>query len=302
MIRAALIALSLLLGIAAQAQAKPVVGIGEQHPQMFDDQRWVDLDSPYVRYVVSWDAMRYKSERGEVDWFMSAARARHAKVLVTFGHSRRSARRARVLPSRDAFAHQFRLFRRRYPEVTTFQTWNEANHGTQPTWKRPDRAAKFYDAIRRNCRHCTVSAPSVLDDGRKMVRWIRKFRKAARYRVRIWSLHNHIDANRNTTTGTRLFLRNTRGKVWFTETGGIWNRWVDRRHIRRYNGKTAVRAIRNIFKLARLNPRRVKRIYVYNWFAPPERRPRWDTGLVDRRLRTRPTLRTLRAQIRRYGR
>jgi hypothetical protein len=207
-----------------------------------------------------------------------------------------------MLPSRKAFAREFRRFHRRYPEVTTFQTWNEANHGTQPTWKRPGRAAKFYDAIRRNCRRCKVSAPSVLDDGRKMVRWIRSFRKAAKHRVRIWSLHNYLDANRNRTIGTRLFLRNTRGTVWFTETGGIWNRWVDRRHIRRYNKKTAVRAIRNVFKLARLNSRRVTRIYVYNWFAPPERRPRWDSGLVDRRQRTRSTLRTLRAQIRRYGR
>jgi hypothetical protein len=33
-----------------------VIGIGEQHPEMFSDQRWVDLASPYVRYVGSRDA------------------------------------------------------------------------------------------------------------------------------------------------------------------------------------------------------------------------------------------------------
>ena len=38
--------------------------------------------------------------------------------------------------------------------------------------------------------------------------------------------------------------------------------------IKRYNSKSAVRAIRNIFKLQRLNKRRITRIYIYNWYAP----------------------------------
>ena len=42
-----------------------------------------------------------------------------------------------------------------------------------------------------------------------------------------------------------------------------------------------MRAIRNIFKLARLNRRRVKRIYIYNWFGRWEPRPRWDSGVVE---------------------
>jgi hypothetical protein len=96
--------------------------------------------------------------------------------------------------------------------------------------------------------------------------------------------------------------------VWFTEVGAIWNRWMPNRHrrgwhrVRRYNHRTAVRAIRNIFKLARLNRRRVKRIYVYNWFGRIERRPRWDSGLVAANGEIRRTFRTLRAQMRKYAR
>lgn len=294
----------LLLGLAVPAQAKkpkPIVGIGEQNSLMFADQRWVDLEKPDVRYVMPWDALRRKRDRMELDWFMDAAKNTGSRVLLSFGHSRRHGRELR-LPSRKAFRKQFKAFRKRYPWVTTFQTWNEANHGSQPTFRKPGRAAQLYDVLRRACRKCTVTSPSVLDDGMKMVRWIKKFRKVAHHKVRIWSLHNHIDVNRNRREGTRLFLKYTRGQVWFTETGGIWNRWVDGKKVRRYRHKTAVRAIRNMFKLARMYPHRVKRIYVYNWFGAPERHPRWDSGLVGAKGKTRKTLRTLRAQMRKYAR
>ena len=120
--------------------------------------------------------------------------------------------------------------------------------------------------------------------------------------MRIWSIHNHIDANRHRTSGTREFLRATRGQVWFSETGGIVRRWIGRRKVRRYNQRNAVRAIRNVFKLARINRRRIKRIYLYHWIAPDQRRPRWDSALVGRSGKTRPSLRTFRAQLRRVQR
>ena len=151
--------------------------------------------------------------------------------------------------------------------------------------------------MRATCPECKISAPSVLD-APNMTPWITRFKKGARYPIRIWSIHNHIDANRHRTSGTREFLRITRGEVWFSETGGIVNRWIGSRKITRYNQKNAVGAIRNIFKLARLS-KRVKRIYVYQWSAPPGRRPRWDSGLVGPKGQTRPSLKTLQAQLRR---
>jgi hypothetical protein len=180
--------------------------------------------------------------------------------------------------------------------VTQFQAWNEANHGTQPTYKKPKRAAMAFDVIKGACRKCVVSAPSVLDDGMKTIAYIKAFDKAAKHKVTIWSLHNHIDANRN-----RLGNKST-------ETGGIWNRWVPKRghgkpkKVKIYTHKTALRAIRNIFKLARLSPKRVKRVYYYNWFAPKGRKPRWDSGLFDHKGKPRPLFKTFRAQVRKYGR
>jgi hypothetical protein len=297
-IRTALIALALVLVLAPAATAKLRIGIGEQSPAMFDDKRWQALDSPHVRFVVAWDALRRNDwQRAELDAWMAAAERAGAKPLISFGHSRRSRKREKYLPTRDEFASEFRAFRRRFPDQKLFQVWNEANHGTQPTWRRPDRAARYFDAMKRNCRQCTIAAPSVLDMD-NMLRWIRQFRRVARRKVRIWSIHNHLDANRNRTIGTRKLLRHTRGRLWFTETGGIVNRVVDGRRVRRYNKRNSVRATRQVFKLARLS-RRVTRIYFYHWFAPRERRPRWDSAFIAPNGRERPALTVLERRLRR---
>jgi hypothetical protein len=294
----------------AQARPKPIVGIGEQRPEMFTDQHWRDLAKPNVRYVIAWDALTRKKERASADWYLTWARDARARVLLSFGHSNKKHRELRM-PTRTQFKKQFKAIRKRYPWVTQFQAWNEANHGTQPTYKKPKRAAMAFDTIKSACKKCVVSAPSVLDDGMKTIAYIKAFDRAAKHKVTIWSLHNHIDANRNrlgNKSTTKLFLRHTKGQVWFTETGGIWNRWVPKhgrgkpKKVKIYTHKTALRAIRNIFKLAHLSRRRVKRIYVYNWFGVAQRRPRWDSGVVAADGEIRQTFRTLRAQMRKYAR
>jgi hypothetical protein len=305
------IAILCLTAAPAHAEArKPLVGFGEQSLRIFSDERWLSLDRNqrhYVRYVMPWDALRFKSTRDPVDAWMSEAKRRHARVLLAFGHSLRRHRQLE-LPSRRQYRAQVRAVRKRYPFVRTFQTWNEANHGFQPTVRKPRATGRLYDVLVRACRGCTVTAPSVMLTGRPTIRWIKQFDRAAKRRVRIWAVHNHIDANRNSTHRTRMFLRQTRGRVWFTEAGAIWNRWMPNRRgrgwhkVRRYNHRTAVRAIRNIFKLARLSRRRVGRIYVYNWFGRWEKRTRWDSGLVEADGDMRATFRTLRVQMRKYAR
>ncbi len=297
--RAALIALALLvlLAPAAAAKKKPQVriGIGEQNPSFFDDERWQKLKAPHARLVVAWDALESDWETAEIDAWMAAAARVGAKPLVTFGHARGT--RIRHLPTRDEFASEFRAFMRRYPDQKRFQVWNEANHGTQPTHDRPDRAARYYDAMKLNCPDCTIAAPSVLDMN-NMLEWIREFRRVARRKIRIWSIHNHLDANRGRSLGTRKLLRHTKGRLWFTETGGIVRRYIDGRRRRGYNRRNAVRATKRVFKLARLSPR-VRRVYFYHWIAPDERRPRWDSAFVTPNGRARPALRVLKREARR---
>jgi hypothetical protein len=149
--------------------------------------------------------------------------------------------------------------------------------------------------MRSACRRCRISAPAVLD-APNMLRWIRRFEKAAHHRVRIWSLHNYLDANRGRSIGTRKLLRNTRGQVWFTETGGIANRWVNGRRVKGYTVRHAATATRQVFRLARLS-KRVKRVYFYNWTAPTEARPRWDSALIGPDGRPRPAYTVIRREL-----
>lgn len=292
--RLLLLGLLLTLAPAATAAARPAVGIGEQRPAMFTDARWKALHAPNVRLVVSWDVLWVPGELHELDTYMAAARRAKAKVLVTFAHSRVEGHEDDI-PSRATWRRLFRQFRARYPQVKDFQTWNEGNHGTQPTSRAPRRAAQLYDVMRSSCRRCRISAPAVLD-APNMLGWIRRFERAARHPVRIWSIHNYLDANRGRSIGTRKLLRNVRGQIWFTETGGIANRWVNGRRVRPYTVRHAAKATRQVFKLARLSPR-VKRIYFYNWTAPTESRPRWDSALIGPDGRPRPSYTVIRREL-----
>jgi hypothetical protein len=298
---AAIAAAALLLLAAAPASAAPtVVGIGEQSPAIFQDPAWQRLNTRDVRYVVAWDALRVPWQKAEVDAYLAAARDSGARVLLGFSRSRspRKSRR-KYLPSPSRLRREFIAFRRHYPWVKTYLTWNEANLRGQPTWNRPDIVARYYDMLRRTCRSCTIVGPSVLDS-LAMPAWVREVERRTKHRVRIWALHNYIDANRFRTRGTRSLLlatRRTKSKIWFTETGGLVRRDNGSR-IEFADSKThAVKATRQVEKLARLS-RRVKRIYFYHWVAP-EPDATWDSALIDRRGRPRPAYRVVKTYIRR---
>jgi hypothetical protein len=286
----ALVAVAVALAAPASAHAaEPLVGIGEQHPTIFADPWWRALEAHRVRYVVAWDALRFDWSRAEVDSYMAAAHAADANVLLGFGHSRVPSR-VRRLPTPRQFQREFLRFRARYPWVHEFLTWNEANHCSQPTCRRPDIAARYYNALRRVCPHCTIVAADVLDS-RKMPAWVRAFRRRAMGHKLIWGLHNYIDANRFRTRGTRSLLRAVPGAVWFTETGGL---------VERNNGSPvefpenkwhAARATRWVFqRLTRLSPR-VRRVYLYQWTPPPN--TTWDSALIAPNGRPRPAYRVL---------
>jgi hypothetical protein len=288
-----LAALAAAFGFSAPAAvaATPAIGVGEQHAGMFSDPNWHALEARDVRLLVGWDVLHRPVFRRELDGYMAAAHAAGANLLVSFGRSRSDAR-ARLLPTTAQFAKEFQAFRKRYPWVKQYVTWNEANHGSQPTWRKPERVAAYYEAMRRRCPSCTIVGADVLDSP-NMVPWIKRFRAATRVRRLVWGLHNYVDANRMQTKGTRAFLRATRGPVWFTETGGVVWRENARDRIRFPSSVPhAAKATRWVFKLASLSPR-VKRVYFYNWTPGPT----WDSGLMDRRGRPRPAYSVIRSWL-----
>jgi hypothetical protein len=294
-----LAALGLLSAVAPTAQARPVIGIGEQNVGVFSDPTWQALGVRRMRLVVAWDALQSDWQRAEADAYLAAAQAQGAQVVLAFGRSRVVERRE-WLPSIAIFRRAFAAWRARYPTVSEYIAWNEANHCSQPTCHRPEVAARYYNALRADCPTCTIAAASVLD-GSRMPGWVRRFQRVARDPDRrlIWGLHNYIDANRFRTRGTRSLLRVTKGRIWFTETGGLVYRKDGPSQVPFPEGaRHAARATRWV--LRRLAPlsRRVTRVYFYHWL-PPAPGSWWDSALVDRRGRPRPALAVLRAYLRR---
>jgi hypothetical protein len=288
----ACVAAALLL-LPASASAL-VVGIADQKPDMFSSPLFASLKIQYARVAVSWDAMEHRWETAEVDAWMDAARDAGVMPLVGFGHSRTERRK---LPTPSRFKYDFQRFRKRYPWVTTFATWNEANHCGEPTCHRPQLVAAYYRSIRRACSKCTILGAELLDMP-NMATWVDQYQKhlGKKKSPRYWGLHNYLDANRLRTTGTRTLLKHTTGQIWFTETGGIVKRKKTKNTVTFPESTAhAAKATRWVFDELVPLSRRITRVYLYQW--NPAKGENWDSGLVDTKGKGRPALGVVRAQL-----
>jgi hypothetical protein len=285
------LAVLVALVAAVPAEGRYRLGIGEQRPEMFAAPAWESLRLRQVRYVVPWDWQR-AGRQGDVDAFMTAARAHRQDVLVAFtaplgcyDGSRYSRAPACRAPSARAYRAAVRAFDDAYPWVRTYSAWNEVNHVSQPTFGRPRLAVHYYAVLRREARlrHFRVLAADVLDTS-NMRAYLRAFLRRAPGRPRLWGLHNYQDVNRRTSADTREMLRLVPGRVWLTETGGIV-RFGESRQFRHSESRAANRT-RWMFRLAgRFDHRRrglratIARLYVYRWYGEPPG-ARFDAGLV----------------------
>jgi hypothetical protein len=296
---AALVAMLVALSVAPTASAAPRIGVGEQSPTMFSDPAWQDLGIQDVRVIAGWDALHRGWERREMDSYMANAHAAGARVLLGFGRSRPAGRQD-VLPTPARYRREFAAWRERYPFIQDFVVWNEANHCSQPTCKRPDLVARYYNAARAQCPTCTLVGASVLDQP-GMEDWVRTFNRRANDRRFVWGLHNYIDANRFRTTGTRALLRAApKQEIWFTETGGlVWRKNSATRIPLNESSTHAAKAMRWLFNRLVPMSSRIKRVYLYHWMPNLGPDPTWDSALLDRRGRPRPAYEIVRKQVKR---
>jgi hypothetical protein len=297
MIRLLSLSLLLTLAIAAPAAAKPpIVGVGDQHATMFSAPAFKKLGIRHSRLVLAWDWYRDPSTVYQTDVWMQAAQQAGVKPLVAFNRNWR-ANGHRKLPSLGLYRKSFRLVRQRYPFVTDFSAWNEANHSSQPTSRKPGMAARYYNAMRKDCRSCTIVAADLLDTS-DMLGWVKKFKRHAKS-PRIWGLHNYKDANDATGT-TRTLLRAVKGQVWLTETGGILRlKPADgSRGGRKHTKSQQARAVKRVYTIAK-SSRRITRVYFYEWAK--KRGNRWDSAFVESNGRARPSYHALKRGLRVSG-
>jgi len=289
---------ALLLALIAPAGASAAfeVGISESQPSMFSHPMFGQLGVKRTRVVVSYNVLTRAGddEKIRLTQYLAAAQAQGVEPLVSFEHARGAAEVCKKksqrrqpqcwLPSVKEYELNFRLFRERFPWVTTFSPWNEVNHFTQPTAKSPKRAAQFTNSVAKLCPTCTIVAADILDQAdntkakkptfKSTARYIKAFRKSLKVPRKICGIHNYSDTNRFRDTGTKALSKALGCKqIWLTETGGIAKFGAFK-----FDTKRQLKATKYMFKLARKN-KRIKRLYVYTFFGNTT--PRFDAGLVD---------------------
>jgi hypothetical protein len=286
--RLSLLFVVLLAALSAASAQALTIGIADQKPDMFSDPRFLAGDIHFARRAVAWDALTSPTQTAQIDAWMNAARAAHVNPLVSFTNSSTN---RRELPTPERLLYEFRRFRARYPWVTDYATWNEANHCGQPTCHRPELVASYWRKLRRACPTCRILAAEVLDMP-NMTSWVKAFRRKAKVEPRYWGIHNYIDANRLRTTGTRRLLKTVKGQVWFTETGGIVSRTNRRKVTFPESAEHAAKATRFLFDDLIPLSRRITRVYLYHWNSEPGPKT-WDSALIGPTGKPRPAYRVL---------
>jgi hypothetical protein len=280
-----LLALALLAPAAADATVRlRDVGIADQKADMFSDPRFVQLGIKRARLDLAYDALTDPGQTAALDAWMAGAQANGVEVLVTFDRSRRPGRKG-FRPDTTSLVKQFKRLRARYPFVKEWVTWNEPNLS-----QTASRTARQWLALQKACRTCTIVAADMVDRP-NLKRWVRDFIRTAHRQPKIWGLHNYADANQYTPRATKALLKAVKGKVWFTETGGVVKRRNGSNVL--YQGESlthAAKAIDYIFnKLVRLSPR-VQRVYVFHWNG---RNTSWDSALISPNGTPRPAFAVL---------
>jgi hypothetical protein len=277
-----------------------LVGVADQGPATFGNRLYRRLGLRISRLMVPLNTAFDPDRREWVSRWLAAAKADGVEPLVAFS---RFFGTPTALPSVAAYRRAFIAFRRAFPEVTEFIPWNEENHQAQPTFRRPGRAAAYYEVMRNNCPGCQILAADVLDT-HGAEKWLTKFLHALHGPPpRLWGLHNYIDANRHRPpahSGTAAMLAKVHGTIWLTETGGLVKTAVHP-----YNERRAARAIRYLFTITSALRSRIARVYVYNWrgvvnAAMARAQPlSWDSGLTEPNGKPRPGYFALRYELRR---
>jgi PKD repeat protein len=270
----------------------PAIGISDNQAATFDDPNFQVLKLRYARLVSPWNAIF--TEPGRLDAWLQGARVHGIRPLVSFEHTRGMTCPGKHCrgPSVAQFRRAWRAFHAKYPWVRDLSPWNEVNSATQPTGKRPDLAAAYYNVVRASCRGCTIIAADLLDAS-NIRRYTAAFLAKAKGKPHLWGLHNYTDTNRFRSRGTNALLQTVRGTVWLTETGGVV-RFVTQKGVVALpkSESRAKKAIDYMFRLAEANATRIKRIYVYQWKVNNSF-DRFDAGIVRPNGTRRPSYNVL---------
>lgn len=279
---------------SAHAASSFQTGIGDEQGEMFSNPLWRQLHTKIARYIAPYDAAAginslvscyHHAECEAAAHWIELASAAHQQILVAFYHSERT---PTTLPSVTAYQRDVQRFVKLFPHVRQYQSWDEANRGNiHHVLASPSAvaAAKYYQALLRSCKGCTVIGLDVLDQANisPTLSYISEFkREIGRLRTimpKIWGMHDYSDVNRLESWRTRDLSRALGGQVWLTETGGIvqFGSAFPNRH---GSGLTrAAKVLKYTFAVA-ASESQIKRLYIYDWTGGNSS-TRFDAGLAN---------------------
>jgi hypothetical protein len=271
----------------AHAASSYLTGLGNETPLMFRDPLFIQLHTKIVRYIAPYDAVAHVASLNRAIAFIQAAEIQHEQILVAFYHSEYTPTK---LPSVATYQRDVQKFVKLFPHVRQYQSWDEANRGNiSRVLASPSAAsaARYYQALIRVCKGCTVLGLDVLDQANisPTLEYISEFkREIGRLRTvmpKIWGLHNYSDINRMESWRTRDLVRALGGQVWLTETGGLVQ-FGGAFPNRNGSGLTrAAKVLKYMFAVA-ASQSQVKRLYIYDWTGGNSR-TRFDAGLTNER-------------------
>jgi hypothetical protein len=327
---AALAALVALLAVPAAAPAAKIrisVGIGDQSPAMFVNKDFKSLKIKKARYFISWNAIDNPDAIAKADAWLQAAKTARVRPLFHLDGVFSGGKPPTVTDYRTkvrALIQRYRRGAEGRASVPDWGVWNEANSRTQPTHKLSGakRTAKYFLALRKMCRGCTIVALDLLDAG-NIKGYIRAFYRGLGRKkglATIVGIHNYGDTNRP-KNNTKVIINsvrryNRRAQFWMTETGGI-------ALLQATNARTGLlkpsrglscnpsrpaaaerrqaRAVAKMFRIARTYRRSIKRLYPYNFYGTDcDLSLRFDAGLIRRDGSRRPAYTALKRAMRSF--
>jgi hypothetical protein len=241
---------------------------------MFTNQYFLRLNLPTARYITYWNTavMKNRTALHAAQKWINAAQSAGVTPLISFGGN------GNYIPTVSQYTAAVRAFLHDFPTVKTFTAWNEPDWAYRSLTRHPGLAASYFNALVRNCKHCTVAAGDVYLPSPQLGSWLRTYRRGLRYRPAAWALHNYYDVRTHTTSQIRTMQSLTSGPIWLTEISGL-----ERRGHWPYPSQSAAAAGRDesfLFSLPKRFPR-ITRIYHYQWQGTVDtKNTGWDSGLI----------------------
>jgi hypothetical protein len=269
----------------AHAASTFLTGVGDEQTEMFGDPNWKQLHTKIARYIAPYDAAVRSYSLDKARAWIKAAEAQHVQVLVAFYHSEYTPTK---MPSVASYQHDVQKFVKLFPHVKQYQSWDEANRGNiRGVLASPSAsaAAKYYQALLRVCKGCTVLGLDVLDAENisPTLQYISEFkREIGKLRTvmpKIWGLHNYSDINRLQSFRTRELVQALGGQTWLTETGGIVKFGGAFPNKNGSGLRRAAKVLSYMFNVAAAHAK-IKRLYIYDWTGGTAS-TRFDAGLTD---------------------